>query len=141
MNCDKRHIKYLSVSLYSILSEEEPTARRGCPTQGGATLSLEIHYGTDSGQISRKSPGDQPGNASLIRHILTKGTEPAAGDCPTIPAAQSIPSEQIVIADRPAPLTRPRRRFRMERYEITIISLMLGCGALCLYRLIWAIQP
>ena len=61
---------------------------------------------------------------------------------PTGPAASVSEDCQQPAApeDIPPLLTRPTRRFRISGYEAIIIALMLGCAALCIYRLIWAMQ-
>lgn len=71
---------------------------------------------------------------------------PTVYDTPIVHETPTVPLNEAVIetADRPAPLVRPirtRRSRRVDWYEIAVIGLILACGALCVYRLAWAIQP
>ena len=62
-------------------------------------------------------------------------------DRTVIAVVHSLPADLPVSPDLPAPLVRSRRFFRVDWYETAVVSLILSCATLCLYRLMWAIQP
>ncbi|MGI4789424.1 MAG: hypothetical protein ACRYFS_11315 [Janthinobacterium lividum] len=78
---------------------------------------------------------------TLTRKALALPAAIVLAAAPALPAERVLPTERIFIADRPAPLVRPRRRLQIGWYGIAIVTLILSCGALCIYRLMWAIQP
>ena len=56
-------------------------------------------------------------------------------------SAPTIPAVRPVLTDPPALRMMLRRRFHFNWYEGNVILLMLSCTTLCIYRLLWAIQP
>ena len=62
---------------------------------------------------------------------------PPAFMAPALPAI-SEPSEQLVRIERAA---TAKRRARVDWYTLGIILLILASGAVCIYRLAWAMQP
>ena len=61
---------------------------------------------------------------------------------PAVPAEPAASPQPAVLTDLvPVLRIRPRGRLHLSGYEATIIALILGCGALCAYRLFWAISP
>ena len=81
--------------------------------------------------LSRDSLLAPPLAAPSVPDITPFGFAPA----PTVPAIRPA------LADRQMPRIMPRRRFRFSWYEGAVLLLMGSCTALCVYRLLWAIQP
>lgn len=138
------------------MQSEEPTARRGCSTQGGANAQwrpIMAHVLNDPPELSLDStleesllkPSTHPSVALPASARPADMTDPPVlvfAPAPTVPADnRMVPADPLVVTDRPAPRIRPQRRFRMDWYEAVVIILILSCAALGVYRLMWAIQP
>ena len=87
-----------------------------------------------SGGSSTHPPVALPAGAFPALDSPMLGFAPA----PAAPTDLSAPSHP---ADRPAPPVRPQSRLHLGWDEAAVFTLILSCAALCIYRLLWAVQP
>ncbi len=84
--------------------------------------------------LSIKDASDTPENE-------TESVQLAAGQT-TLPRPPALPGLFVFRArGRVAPRTKTARRARIDWYALAVVLLMLVSGAVCLWRLLWAIQP
>ena len=71
----------------------------------------------------------------------TEAVRLAAGQT-TLPRPPALPGPFVFRARGTAsPCTKTARRARIDWHALAVVLLMLVSGAVCLYRLLWAMQP